>query len=110
MKLLFDQNLSHKPVYRLSDVFPKSTHTRLHKLSDKDDLTVWEFAQKGGYTIVSQDSDFLEISLLKGFPSKIIWIRTGNSSTNKIESILRENLLHMKNFIISKKGYCLELD
>jgi len=110
MKLLFDQNLSHKLVNRLSDIFPNCTHTRLNNLSEKDDITVWEFAKKEGYTIVSQDSDFLEISLIKDFPPKIIWIRTGNSSTNRIESILRENLTLIKNFVLAETGYCLELD
>lgn len=110
MKLLFDQNLSHKLVEKLNDIFPESTHTRLNNLGDKLDSEVWDFAKNGNYTIVSQDSDFLEIALINGFPPKVIWIRKGNSSTNSMESILRENLGTIKLFINSKEGFCLELD
>ncbi len=110
MKLLFDQNLSHKLIERLFDVFPESTHTRLQNLARKDDFIIWEFAKRNGYTIVTQDSDFLEIALINGFPPKIIWIRTGNSTTRVIESILRTNSVSINTFIKSKKGYCLELE
>ncbi|MGL5033543.1 MAG: DUF5615 family PIN-like protein [Microcystaceae cyanobacterium] len=36
-------------------------------------------------------SDFNELLILKGFPPKVIWIRLGNCSTAKIESLLRDN-------------------
>jgi len=83
MKLLFDHNLSHKLVDRLADIFPDSTHTRLLGLSEAGDTQVWQIASDNQLTIVSQDADFLEMGLIKGFPPKLIWIRLGNSTTNE---------------------------
>jgi predicted nuclease of predicted toxin-antitoxin system len=37
-----------------------------------------------------QDADFSEMSEVRGFPPKVIWIHRGNCSTGQIESILRQ--------------------
>jgi predicted nuclease of predicted toxin-antitoxin system len=42
--------------------------------------------------IVTKDSDFSDISLLRGFPPKIIWIRRGNCKIAEIEEILRRHI------------------
>jgi predicted nuclease of predicted toxin-antitoxin system len=49
VKLLFDQNLSHKLVRRLSDLFPDSSHVREIGLKEADDPSVWEYAKKAFY-------------------------------------------------------------
>ena len=41
--------------------------------------------------IVRFDSDFYDLSLVKGIPPKIIWFRTGNKTTNSIANIIRHN-------------------
>jgi predicted nuclease of predicted toxin-antitoxin system len=43
-----------------------------------------------GYVIVSKDADFSEMSLVLGFPPKVLWIRRGNCSTREIEVLLRK--------------------
>lgn len=53
--------------------------------------TIWEYAKKNDYIIVTKDADFSELGVVKGFPPKIIWIRRGNCTTKDIENILREN-------------------
>jgi len=60
-------------------------------LGQAQDLEVWEHARANGYLIVSKDSDFSEMSLLRGFPPKVVWIRRGNCTTWEIEEILRQN-------------------
>ena len=45
MKLLFDQNLSHRLVSMLADIFPDSAHVRNFDLQRADDATIWEFAK-----------------------------------------------------------------
>lgn len=75
--LLFDQNLSYKLVDRLADLYPGSTHVRQEGLSEVDDHEVWEFARDNGYTIVSQEGDFFDMSVLNGAPPKIIWLTCG---------------------------------
>jgi hypothetical protein len=41
LKLLFDQNLSHRLVDRLRDIFPDSKHVRFVGLAYADDGPVW---------------------------------------------------------------------
>ena len=52
MKLPFDENLSHKLVRRLADLFPDSIHVRDIGLKAADDPVVWEYAGKNGLMIV----------------------------------------------------------
>ncbi|HVR36048.1 MAG TPA: DUF5615 family PIN-like protein [Methylomirabilota bacterium] len=59
MRLLFDQNLSLKLCQRLADLFPGSTQTRMVGLDRADDVTIWEYARANGFTLVTQDSEFL---------------------------------------------------
>lgn len=90
MKLLFDQNLSHKLVERLADSFPGSTHVRNVGLKTADDPVVWAYAQQNGFMIVSKDADFHQRSLVLGYPPKVVWIRLGNCSTREVEALLRK--------------------
>ena len=72
MKLLFDQNLSPRLVANLADHYPNSAHVVTHALDHALDETVWTFAREHGYTLVTKDSDFHELSLLRGAPPKVI--------------------------------------
>lgn len=98
MKLLFDQNLSHRLVQTLADIYPDCQHVRNVGLKEASDSLVWRFAQGNGYTIVSKDSDFYQRSLLLGFPPKVIWIRLGNCSTKVVEQLLRTHLPDIEMF------------
>lgn len=92
MKLLFDQNLSHRLPARLADLFSESAHVRLAGLdAAADENLIWQHAKLNGYCIVSQDSDFPECSRLFGSPPKVVWLRCGNSTPEKIEGILRRH-------------------
>lgn len=91
MKLLFDHNLSPRLVTLLADFYPNSNHLYLMGLDQKSDYIVWETAKTQNYVIVTKDSDFNELLILKGFPPKIIWIRLGNCSTKTLELLLRNN-------------------
>jgi predicted nuclease of predicted toxin-antitoxin system len=92
MKLLFDHNLSPKLVNLLADLFPESIHVYILGMDRSIDYEVWAYAQSHGFTIVTRDSDYNEILILRGFPPKIIWIRRGNCSTGEVEAILRSHL------------------
>ena len=98
MKLLFDQNLSHRLVESLAALYPESSHVRLLGLKTADDDSVWVFARAHGFTIVSEDSDFHQRSLLFGFPPKVVWIRRGYCPTEAIEQILRDRQADIERF------------
>lgn len=89
MRLLFDENLSPRLATALAEVFPDSAHVHRMGLGSATDNEVWEYARSNGYTLVSKDSDFHELSLLRGYPPKVIWIRRGNCTTGEIENLLR---------------------
>lgn len=91
MKLLFDQNLSPRLVARLANLYPNSAHVADLGLATASDVTVWNYAHANNFMIVSKDADFSEMSLLRGFPPKIVWIQRGNCSTQEIEDILRNS-------------------
>jgi predicted nuclease of predicted toxin-antitoxin system len=91
VKLLFDHNLSPRLVSRLADVHPDSSHAFLLGLDQASDAVIWERARQDGYVIVTKDSDFADLSVLRGFPPKVIWIRIGNCTTEHVERLLRAN-------------------
>ncbi len=98
MKLLFDQNLSHRLVQTLADVYPDCQHVRNVGLKEASDTRVWSYARSNGFTIVSKDSDFYQRSLVLGFPPKVIWIRLGNCSTRAVEQLLRTHVADIQQF------------
>ena len=91
VKLLFDQNLSPKLVRRLSDLYPNSDHLDLLGLGTAEDALVWEHARRNGFVVVTKDADFADLSVLRGFPPKVVWIRRGNCSTADIENLLSDH-------------------
>ena len=91
MKLLFDQNLSPRLIQLLADLFPNSNHVFPLGLDESEDSDVWEYAKTNEFMLVTKDADFGDMSVLRGFPPKVIWIRRGNCKTVEIEKILRDN-------------------
>lgn len=89
LKLLLDQNLSHRLVRLLADTDWEIAHVRDFGLARADDTTVWAFAAGNNDGIVSKDSDFHQRSLVFGHPPKVVWLRLGNCSTSEIEAVLR---------------------
>ncbi|WP_328987714.1 DUF5615 family PIN-like protein [Thiorhodovibrio winogradskyi] len=98
MKLLFDNNLSHKLAQKLEDIFPGSSHAMIEHLDESNDQEIWLFARDNDFTIVTKDSDFNEIRLLKGFPPKVIWLRIGNCRVSDIERIIRDKYIILIEF------------
>ncbi len=99
MKLLFDENLSHKLVQLLNDKFPESIHVREIGLKAADDTVVWEYAKKKDLIIASKDSDMHQKSFVFGQPPKVVWVRMGNCTTFDIENILRKQFITIKEFV-----------
>ncbi len=112
-KLLFDQNISHRIVDKLPDNFTECKQVCHVGLNDCDDNEIWHYALSENYTIVTFDSDFFEISLINGCPPKIIWLRTGNLSTNEILQKLITNSDSINVFLNNpelSETACLEIN
>ena len=89
MTLLLDNNLSPRLCRTLRDLWPEMIHVRNVGLEAVDDPVVWDYARQRGFTIVSKDSDFNNLSFLFGAPPKVVWIQLGNCSTRALEMVLR---------------------
>ena len=109
MRLLFDQNISHRILKILSDEFTDSTSVKKENLIDRSDKAIWEFAKKTNLIIVTQDSDFNDFNLLYGFPPKIIWIRTGNLKTEELANILKIHISEIREFENNPNFGCFEI-
>jgi predicted nuclease of predicted toxin-antitoxin system len=89
VKLLFDENLSRRLVKAISGVYPGSAHVFDRGLERADDKVVWDHAKADGFAIVTKDMDFHQRAVLHGPPPRVVWIRLGNCTTKKIETLLR---------------------
>ena len=109
MKLLFDQNISYRIVRLLPDIFAESRHVSSVGLNDSIDVKIWQFAKQNDFTVVTFDADFFDIATLKGFPPKIIWIRTGNITTEELAERIILNYSIIVSFIGNSEQNCLEI-
>jgi predicted nuclease of predicted toxin-antitoxin system len=98
VKLLFDQNLSHKLARRLTDIFPDSTHVREVGLKEANDPLVWDYAKQQSFMIISKDADFHQRSFVFGFPPKVVWVQLGNCTTDEVEQAIRKYFTAIKDF------------
>jgi len=110
MKLLFDENISFKLCHRLDDIYPESTHVSLVGLQNVDDAKIWQYAKDNSFVIVTQDSDFNDLSILKGFPPYVVWIKTGNTRVIEIETLLRKHSISIREFLEKKSLGLIELE
>lgn len=104
MRLLFDQNLSPNLVTHLSDGYPGSTHVSHVGLGNASDSVVWDYARDQGYCIVSKDADFSDLSVLRGHPPKVVWVRRGNCSTVVVADLLTRHHQMIKDFDASDQS------
>lgn len=89
MKLLLDANISWRLVSRLKLHFEECLHAdNIGANVPASDTAIWNFALENEYIIVTNDEDFLNFSNIKGFPPKVILLRTGNQSNSFIETLL----------------------
>ncbi|MEL6606111.1 MAG: DUF5615 family PIN-like protein [Cyanobacteria bacterium J06614_10] len=98
MKLLFDHNLSPQLVARFSDRYPNSQHVFLLGMDRAGDGVIWDYAKQNDFVIVTRDSDYNDLSIMNGFPPKVIWIRCGNCSTTEIEQLIRTAFTAIESF------------
>ena len=91
MKLLLDENLSHKLAPRLAAAFPDTAHVDGVGLRGQPDTVVWRYAAEHGFVLVSKDDDFRQLSFLRGPPPKVVWLVVGNAGTAVIADLLLRN-------------------
>ena len=89
MKLLLDANISWRLTTRLQAHFEECHHVDyIDLIVPAKDIDIWNYALSNQYIIVTNDEDFLNLITTKGFPSKLILLKTGNQSNFYIETLL----------------------
>lgn len=109
MKLLLDENLSRRPVPFLQNEFPGSTQVALVGLEQANDLIIWAHAREHGYTIVTRDADFEEISAIRGAPPQVIWIRMSSQGRAAVLKLLLQHRIALEEALREKDIACVEL-
>ena len=110
MNLLFDQNISFKITTLLLTVFPEAKQVRELDLENATDIEIWNYARNNNYCIVTFDSDFIDISNLKGTPPKVIWLRCGNTTTKSIAQKMIDQKNEIIDFLLSNEIAFLEVN
>ena len=91
MKILLDANISWKLVNSLKPIYDECAHVDLIGLKiPADDIVIWNYAFENEYTIITKDSDFLDLLEIKGFPPKIVLLKTGNNSSQALLELLKK--------------------
>lgn len=98
MKLLLDENLSRRLVPTLQDAFAGTRHLEDVGLLGEPDAAVWAFAGREGYTLVSKDDDFRQLSLLHGAPPKVVVLAIGNGGNAAVLDVLMNNRIRIETF------------
>jgi len=91
LKLLLDQNLSRKLVPYLAERYPGTSHVLLLGMSMSDDSDIWHFARLKGFTLITKNTDMVDLCVLRGAPPHVIWLRIGNCTTEVVREILDRN-------------------
>jgi len=110
VKLLIDANLSWRLVSLLKADFSETEHISNIGLGESpSDTNIWNYAQQNGFCILTNDEDFYLLAMNKGFPPKIVLLRTGNQSTKYIAEILSKHKVEIMDFIIHEEYGVLEI-
>jgi len=89
MKILLDANISWKLVDILTPIFGECTHVDFIGLEvPAKDISIWNYALENGCIIITKDTDFLDLLELKGFPPKVVLLKTGNNSSRILADLI----------------------
>jgi predicted nuclease of predicted toxin-antitoxin system len=110
MKLLLDANISRRLTTKLKIHFEDCFHVdHIGLIIPAKDIEIWNYALVNNLIIVTNDDDFLNLSNVKGFPPKIVLLRTGNQSNSYIEDLLIKHKNTIETFYMSDENGVLEI-
>lgn len=110
VRLLLDANLSWRSVSSLKEHFEDCFHVDNISLNiPAKDNEIWEYAKRYDLIIVTNDEDFLNLSVIKSFPPKVILLKTGNLLRKPIEELLIKMKPQIIEFQLSEEYGVLEI-
>lgn len=110
MKILVDQNISHRLLEKLT-VFPAEIkHIKNEGLVNANDHAIFMYARVNQFdAVLTLDDDFVKLLNAYSTPPKIIWIRTRNCSTNYLANLLLNKASVIHHFVNSEEFALYEL-
>jgi predicted nuclease of predicted toxin-antitoxin system len=109
VKLLSDENLSRYLVDPLSRRCEEVQHVVLCGLKNASDQSIWDYALQHGLIVVTKDADFAELSILRGHPPKVVWLKSGNGPKHDVERILGKAFSRIESVAKDQVESCLVL-
>jgi predicted nuclease of predicted toxin-antitoxin system len=97
-QLPLDENLSERLLPLLIERFPRSSHVRLVGLGGASDSANWTWAIQQDLVLVTKDEDFLDLSVARGFPPKVVCLAIGNASNAATSSLLLQQAERIEQF------------
>jgi predicted nuclease of predicted toxin-antitoxin system len=99
VSLLLDENVSWRLLSTLEPLFAGSVYVGHVGLAQGDDRAIWSYARTHALAIVTQDADFVDLVRLHGTPPKVIWLRTGNTSTAALRHLFTTHAVTIRRFL-----------
>lgn len=106
---LIDNNLSPRIAEKISIPFPNSSHVLNAGLDKSSDEEVFDYARANNFAILTKDADFYHLLNKNGYPPKVVWIRSGNVTTQYIIDLLVNNANAIQHFLGNSSVGILEL-
>jgi len=72
----------------LIERFPRSSHVRLIGLGGASDSSIWQWAAQHDLVLVTQGVAFVDLSVARGIPPKVVCLAIGNASNAATASLL----------------------
>ncbi|HEV3271566.1 MAG TPA: DUF5615 family PIN-like protein [Candidatus Methylacidiphilales bacterium] len=93
MTLWVDAHLSPAIARWISDNFPfQAIPLRDLGMRSTKDYAIFMAARSAQAVILTKDSDFIELLASQGAPPKVIWLTCGNTSNERLQTILHLTL------------------
>lgn len=110
MKLLIDQNISHRLKARIAAAFPNVFHVKDLDLINFPDVVIFETARRENFdAVLTLDEDFHNIVMERGVPPKILWLRLGNCATSVQAQAILDNAAVIEAFLNTDAHEILEI-
>ncbi len=90
MRLLLDENISHRIVASLAQTFPGSRHVSEVGLAGASDDVIYDWAVTNGFALVTKDDDFVALAAARHFAAPLVLVRLGNVTNQAVLKSLVE--------------------
>lgn len=108
MKLLLDENLSHRLLEAIQDLFPGSVHVTQAGLSrSTPDRKIWDYALQNGFLILTADTDFVTLANVLGPPPKVILLENCDYPTAVAAQMIRANKVPIAEFEKNREPFLI---